>query len=152
MTLEYTTRPAVQADYRYCYQLTKKNMLELFTLHWGGWEPSKFREGFDVNTVSIILVAGRRAGYFSIKTRPDGLYVDNIQLSRPLRGRGIGTSILMHLIAENPLAGIHLTTFSDNPAKRLYERLGFVIRECDGMTIHMSLSRNEQSGQTSGKK
>ena len=67
MTAEYTIRPASSEDYWYCYRLTKKNMLHLFTRHWGGWVPAKFREGFDVDAISIIVVAGRRAGYLSAK-------------------------------------------------------------------------------------
>ena len=112
-------------------------MTDLFTRHWGGWVPAKFREGFDVDAVSIVVVGGRRAGYVSTTRGQEGLYIDNIQLSRPLRGRGIGTSILTQLLADHPAERIRLTTFSDNPAKRLYERLGFSVREQEGGTIKM---------------
>lgn len=147
MIPEYTIRPANPEDYWYCYQLTKTNMLDLFTRHWGGWVPAKFREGFDVAAVSIIVIAGRRVGYSSVKRRPYGLYVDNIQLSRPLQGRGLGTIILKQLIADNPTTDIHLTTFSDNPARRLYDRLGFIVTKRDGDTIRMSRRKTKDPNQ-----
>jgi len=137
-------RPATGEDYWYCYRVMKKNMLELFARHWGGWNPAKFREGFDLGAISIVMVAGSRAGYLSVKPRQDGLYIDNIQLSPRFQGRGLGTNILTRLIADNPSAHIYLTTFSDNPAKRLYERLGFTIADRDGATLTML--RNPQGG------
>lgn len=149
MIPEYTIRPATPDDYWYCYRLTKTNMLDLFTRHWGGWVPAKFREGFDVDAISIIVIAGRRVGYSSVKRQPNGLYVDNIQLSRPLRRRGIGTSILKQLIADNPTTDIHLTTFSDNPAMRLYGRLGFTVTKRDGATIKMSRRKTKEPNKPS---
>lgn len=142
MTPKYTIRTASRDDYWYCYRLTKKNMHELFTRHWDGWFPSKFREGFDVNAISIIIIAGRRAGYLDVKRRPNELYIDNIQLSSSLHGRGIGTSILSRLIADNPSLDIGLTTFSDNPALRLYKRLGFIITHREGATLMMARKKS----------
>ena len=138
MSPKYAIRPATAADYWYCYRLTKTNMLELFTRHWGGWVSAKFREGFAVNVVSIVVIRGRRAGYLSVNNRQDGLYLDNIQLSPTIRGQGIGTSILKQLQADNTSTSIHLTTFVDNPAKHLYERLGFVAVDKRGTTIKMT--------------
>ena len=135
---EHTMRPATGDDYEYCYRLTKRNMAGLFTRHWGGWVPAKFREEFVVDAVSIIVVGGRRAGYLSVKRRQEGPYIDNIQLSPPLHGRGIGTSILAQLLADHPGESVVLTTFSDNPAKRLYERLGFRVAGREGNTLRMA--------------
>ena len=151
MAPKYIIRPATPADYWYCYRLTKRNMLELFTRHWGGWVPAKFREGFHTNAVSVVVINGRRAGYLCVTHRKDGLYLDNIQLSPAMRGRGIGTSILKQLLGGNPSSRIRLTTFADNPAKRLYERLGFVTTGRRGMTIKMTLDpRKRNSAQPAG--
>ena len=145
MNPEYTMRPAKADDYKYCYRLTKRNMADLFTRHWGGWVPSKFREELVVDAVSIIVLGGRRAGYLSVKRRQEGLYIDNIQLSPPLHGRGIGTSILSRLLADHPGESVALTTFSDNPAKRLYERLGFRVAGREGNTLKMARHSNNSA-------
>jgi ribosomal protein S18 acetylase RimI-like enzyme len=51
----------------------------------------------------------------------------DIALAPPFRRRGIGTALLDALIAEAQASGrtlsIHVET--NNPARRLYERLGF---------------------------
>jgi ribosomal protein S18 acetylase RimI-like enzyme len=112
-------------------------MYELFCKHWGGWVPTEFRKGFIVEDVSIVIIAGKRAGFLSTKKKHTSVYIDNIQLSPVRQGQGIGTKLLNNLIATYSKVGIFLTTFDDNPAKRLYERLGFVVVERNGMTVKM---------------
>ena len=135
--MEYVLRPATADDYRYCYCLTKRNMCELFSRHWGGWVASQFRKGYDAADVTMIIVGGRRAGYLALKVAADSIYIDNIQLSSVHRGKGLGTAILRGLLREHAGRRVHLTTFADNPARRLYERLGFVVTETDRATLRM---------------
>ncbi len=144
--MNYETRQAAEGDYRYCYTVTKRNMAVFFTRHWGGWAPAAFRRGFNAGNVTMILVAGRRAGYISLRQEENSLYIDNFQLSAPLCGRGIGTRILTGLIKRRPGQTIRLTTFDDNPAKRFYERLGFVVTERNGMTVRMARIPNHTDG------
>jgi len=136
--LEYILRPASEADYQYCYRLTKRNMYDLFCRHWGGWNPSKFRQSFHPENISMIIINGRRVGYLSIKNDDIGIYIDNVQLSPALHGRGIGTDVLGELLNRHKQDTISLTTFTDNPVKRLYERLGFRVTKVEGMTLRMS--------------
>jgi ribosomal protein S18 acetylase RimI-like enzyme len=135
---EYSIRPATEADYPYCYRLIKRNMFDLFCHHWGGWGRGAFRKGFDAETVSMVIVNNRRAGYFCLKRIQEGLYLDNIQLSPSIQGRGVGTAILKDILREHSSEMILLTTFSDNPAKHLYERLGFALTERKGATLRMT--------------
>lgn len=135
--MKYSIRPACDADYQYCYRLTKRNMYDLFCRHWGGWVPAEFRKGFNPDNVSIVIMNERRVGYLSIKPDDQGMYIENIQLSPSLHGRGIGTEILEQLLKRHEREFIRLTTFSDNPARRLYERLGFIITEHRDGTLQM---------------
>jgi len=43
-----------------------------------------------------------------------------------LRGRGIGTKLLTELLSHAPSDRIGLSVQNSNPAKRLYERIGFL--------------------------
>lgn len=135
--MDYRLRPATDADYSYCYRLTQRNMGELFRRHWGGWNAAEFRKGFAAGNISMVIIAGKRAGFLSVVKEPTALYIDNIQLSSAWQSRGIGTALLKRLLAEHSEVSIRLTTFEDNPAKRLYERMGFVVLESKGMTIKM---------------
>nr|WP_281179389.1 GNAT family N-acetyltransferase [Sedimenticola selenatireducens] len=102
-------------------------MHDLFCRHWGGWVPAEFRKGFNPGNVSIVIMNERRVGYLSMKRDDQGIYIENIQLSPFLHGRGMGTEILEQLLKRYDREVIRLTTFSDNPARCLYERLGFII-------------------------
>ena len=135
--MDYELRPATFDDYTYCYRLTKRNMYDLFCKHWGGWVPAKFRKGFVVGNISLVIIAGKRAGYLNITREPTFIYIDNIQLSPAWQNQGIGTSLLNRLLDAHSRFSIRLTTFENNPAKRLYERMGFVVLERNGMIIKM---------------
>ena len=136
-SFEYALRRATKDDYEYCYRLTKFNMYWLFCRHWGGWKPSIFKKAFNAKNVNMVIIEGKRAGYLCLKTDSEFIYIENIQLSPYWQGKGLGTSLLNHLINKYPEKRFCLTTFDDNPAKRLYERMGFAIIERSGMTIKM---------------
>jgi ribosomal protein S18 acetylase RimI-like enzyme len=112
-------------------------MYALFCKHWGGWIPIEFRKGFMVENTSLVIIAGKRVGYLSVMKEPAYIYIDNIQISPAWQGHGIGTSLLNRLFNAHSRISIRLTTFVDNPAKRLYERMGFVVLERNGMAVKM---------------
>lgn len=80
---------------------------------------------------------GRDIGYFSLKETEVGLYLENIQLLPSVQGRGLGTVILKRVLQDNASQPIELTTFTNNPAMRLYERLSFEVIGREGETIRM---------------
>lgn len=135
--VDYQLRPATHADYQYCHDLTKQNMLTLFSRHWGGWVDDAFRKDFHVEEVTIIQTDEERIGYFSLSDREEEAYLSNIQLSPAVQNQGIGTEIMKTILKENAAKAIRLTTFQDNPAMRLYEKLGFEVTERDGETVYM---------------
>ena len=66
------------------------------------------------------------------------------------RGQGIGEKLMRALIGEAARRGLslNLSVRSDNPARRLYERLGFrdipgsaVTNRAGGLSIGMALTR-----------
>lgn len=144
-TMDYELRPATCDDYTYCYRLTKRNMQDLFCKHWGGWVPAEFRKGFVVENIAMVIIAGKRAGYLNIIREAAFIYIDNIQLSPAWQNQGIGTSLLNRLLDAHSGISIRLTTFEDNPAKRLYERMGFVVLENHGMTVKMEKTAQQDS-------
>ena len=132
-------RPATEDDYEYCYRITKQNMFDLFCRHWGGWVDAEFQKGFILKNIQIILVDGKRSGYLNYIVETDGVYIDNIQIDSALHGKGIGTNILGSFISSHKESKILLTVFDDNPAKKLYERLGFQTVEKMGSTLKMEM-------------
>jgi ribosomal protein S18 acetylase RimI-like enzyme len=98
--------------------------------HLEGWRrPEDF--GFIAERDGVAIGAAW-ARQFSLDEQP-AFYVDDrtpevtIGVSEAARGRGVGETLLSALIAEatRRCAGLCLNVRHDNPARRLYERIGF---------------------------
>lgn len=75
----------------------------------------------------LILTDGHRAGRLILHRTPTEIRVVDIALLPEYRGAGIGTRVIQGLQAEAAAAHLPLRLSVDksNPARRLYERLGF---------------------------
>lgn len=81
---------------------------------------------------------GEMIGFFCIREAADHLYLHTIQLVSVMRGRGYGTALLQHIesIAKSKgLPSIQLRVFKNNPAQRLYRRLGYTPLETDERSL-----------------
>lgn len=104
-------------------------------------ETEKYVRGFggpgDLGLVAVSAGAGAGAAWYRLLRAPDRGYghvrddIPELALAvQPhARGAGIATGLLSRLL-EHPrtrrLPGVSLSVDPDNPARRLYERLGFV--------------------------
>ena len=82
----------------------------------------------------IILLEGEPVGYVVIEDAETLHFVDLALLSE-FRGQGIGGAIFREEMEKG--RPITFTTEFNNPARRLYERLGFVITGEDGIYLQM---------------
>lgn len=99
-------------------------------------EERGFREHFDLPDVRIIEVGGRAIGYLKVIDMGDHVDLEGIYIERECRSRGIGRLVITDLLARTPKP-VRLRVYQSNPARRLYQRLGF--RELGGERgrIHM---------------
>ncbi len=81
----------------------------------------------------ILLVDGEPAGRFYVDRGEEEIHVIDIALLPPYRNRGIGTQLLGEVLAEGARTGVKVTIYVEkhNPAKRLYQRLGFEVIDQD---------------------
>lgn len=127
----YALRPATADDYDFLFALHRSAMRPYIEALWGWheeWQAEYFLKKFDPATRKVIVIDGVDAGVLVVEERPDEVYVGLIELLPPYQGRGIGTEILRQLAADAhrrglPLA-LHVLT-TNEPAQRLYKRLGF---------------------------
>jgi ribosomal protein S18 acetylase RimI-like enzyme len=97
---------------------------------WGwdeAWQRNDFDRRFGECAVSIIEREGRPAGALWLESKPDSIYVHELQVLPEYQGLGIGTTVIRHLIdgASSKNVSVTLSVLAANPrAKRLYERLG----------------------------
>lgn len=94
-----------------------------------------YREHYADAAFGIVLVGGEPAGRLYVARWPGEFRIVDLALLPEYRDRGIGGGILRDLQAEAAAAGkplrIHVEIF--NPARRLYERLGFRTIEDKGV-------------------
>jgi ribosomal protein S18 acetylase RimI-like enzyme len=98
-----------------------------------------YHERYPDAQYAVIVAGGAPAGRMYVERRPEEILLVDIALLPEHRGAGIGSALLTRLLAEaracaKPLR-IHVEL--DNPAQRLYRRLGFEPVEVFGLHVLM---------------
>lgn len=137
-------RQAVEADVPFLLLLRERTMVTHQLA--SGLVPSedereqRVRARFE--SAQIILLAGEPIGM--LKVIRDGVMWDllQIQLTPEKQGAGWGTRIVQGLIADARRCGasLRLSVLRANPARHLYERLGFVVTQEGPHSYEMQLS------------
>jgi GNAT superfamily N-acetyltransferase len=98
-----------------------------------------FARQWRVTEVRIIAVAGEDIGWLQTKMTDGALFLGQLYLSKHMQHQGIGTRVLQMLIEQARRAGRPFTTgvVKINPARRLYERLGFRPTHEDEHKVYM---------------
>ena len=95
----------------------------------------------------VIVVDGQRAGRLIVHRGAVEINVVDIALLPEYRGRGVGTVLLRAIFDDADAAGLPVIVHAEhmNPARRLYERLGFV--PVEDLGIYLKLERRPQPDQ-----
>jgi ribosomal protein S18 acetylase RimI-like enzyme len=135
-------RRATEADLDFLYALHVATMKEYVDRTWG-WDDAQqeaaYRRNHDPGAIQIITRDGQDIGMLYAEEREAEVFVAHIEISPEYQGRGIGSSILRGIVAEAALRQktVSLRVLRVNPARSLYERLGFKIVE--ETTTHFSM-------------
>ena len=134
-------RPATRADRAFLVDLyagTRADELALvnwddatkraFVVHQFSAQDDHYRANYPGATLDVIEVDGERAGRLYVHRGAADIRIMDIAVSPEFRGRGIGTALIEELIAEARSSGrrVSIHVEMQNPARGLYERLGFV--------------------------
>ncbi len=139
--MNVTLRPITDADLDFLHRLyatTRED--ELKQVPWTAEQKAAFvrqqfeaqhafwQENYTDTNWDLIVRDGEPIGRLYVARWPNDIRIVDIALMPEHRGSGIGTRLLKRVFAEADGAGkpvsIHVESY--NPAKRLYERLGFV--------------------------
>lgn len=137
---EITLRPASDTDIDFLHRLyasTRED--ELRQVPWSPEQKAAFvrqqfeaqhafwRENYTDTSWDLIVRGGEPIGRLYVARWPDDIRIVDIALVPEHRGGGLGTRLIRALFAEGDATrrkvSIHVEIF--NPARRLYERLGF---------------------------
>lgn len=109
---------------------SRANFFDIISCTLGWDEEVHMREPDDPLTYRMVYAAGRRVGFLRLREDPDCLYLSTVQLLPAFRGQGIGTLLLGYVesvarSSDAPCVRLHV--FETNPARSLYERLGYAL-------------------------
>jgi ribosomal protein S18 acetylase RimI-like enzyme len=90
-------------------------------------QDAAYRGNYPGATLDVIEVDGSPVGRLYVHRGPSDIRIMDIALARSFRGRGIGTALLRDLMTEADASGRKLSIHVEmnNPARSLYDRLGF---------------------------
>ncbi len=128
----YELRDATAADREWLYQLNRATMRDYVVQTWGAWDEAFQRQYFDDRYTpegrQIIVVEGADAGGLIVHREASRIFLGDISLLPAFQSQGIGSEVVHDLLEE--AAGldvpVELQVLKVNPARALYERLGFV--------------------------
>jgi ribosomal protein S18 acetylase RimI-like enzyme len=116
--------------------VTKRAFIE----HQFSAQDAHYREHYPGATLDVIEIDDEPAGRLYVHRGPRDIRIMDIALAPAFRGRGIGSELLRSLIGEADTSertlSIHVE--ANNPARRLYERLGFRLAGEHGVYLLMS--------------
>ena len=127
-------RAAVEKDVDFLYSLHVATMKQYVDQVWG-WEDvyqeSLFRKNYVPANIQIIEYDDKDIGMLSVEEREGDVFLSTIEIRPEYQGKGIGTAIIKKMVADSAkkTKPVTLQVLKVNPAKGLYERLGFEVVE-----------------------
>ncbi len=157
MTQQITLRPITPQDQDFLYRVyASTRAAELGQVDWDEARKSVFlrmqfnaqhlyyAENYAHAQFQIVLLDGAPIGRLYVDKRAAEIRIVDIALLPKQCGQGIGSHLLLEILAEGQARGVPVTIHVErfNPALRLYERLGFRPVEDKGVYLLMEWTRH----------
>ena len=104
-----------------------------------GAHDAHYRAHYPGAALDVVEVDGDPAGRLYVHRGKRDIRIMDIIVAPAFRGRGLGTALLRDLVAEAQASGRTLSIHVEqtNPARSLYERLGFAAAGEHGIYVRM---------------
>ena len=145
-------RPARESDREFLFALLQGALGPHIVKTFGPWREAEQREHFFASLKlalhQIVELAGEPIGCLNVARSAEQLKLNRVFLLPSHQGRGIGSQLVQALAAEADASGVpvRLRVFKVNPARHLYERLGF--RVTGEIETHFLMERAPRSAST----
>lgn len=135
-------REARQEDFFYCRSLYFAHLETV-----APEQEASFRERWIVPEVKIITRDGVDVGWRQTRIEDGALFLVQLFLEGRFQGQGIGTLVLRSLMSDASRAAMPMTlgVVKSNPARRLYDRLGFRVTHEDDRKFYMRYDHAEDA-------
>jgi ribosomal protein S18 acetylase RimI-like enzyme len=133
--MEIEMRQATAADVDFLWRIFRASMKGYISQARGEWneerEEAQFRYQLDLAASRIIRAKNLEVGFIMAPTRDGALWIHTICIDPEHQNMGIGTEVMRSVVGEakERTIALYLSVLKINPARRLYERLGFRVVE-----------------------
>ena len=145
-----TYRGAKSADRDWLFGLKRATMRNYVSAIFG-WDDVEqqqwFEEKFDPGQIRIIQVDGVDAGQLKVERHELDVYLAQIEILPRFQNGGIGSHVIRSIVedARKENKFVRLQVLRSNPARRLYERLGFSVQETTATHFKMKTTAGNQT-------
>ena len=126
-------RLATLADSEFVYEVVCKTIRPYAEQTFGVWQEAQVRSTLASNisagATKIIMVRAESAGILTVRELESHVQLDQVFVLPEYQRSGIGTQLVGEIVQRAKQLGlpVRLRVLRVNPAKRLYERLGFLV-------------------------
>jgi GNAT superfamily N-acetyltransferase len=126
----FRLRPATEADFEAVLALSIRAMREHLE-RLGRFDPerrrARMRKQFDAGIVQVIETGGAMLGCVGVDAAGEAVEIHSLFLDGPQQGRGLGAAVWQAILAAHPGRVFHIEVLKQSPARRFWERQGFVL-------------------------
>ena len=107
-----------------------------------------YRNTFSAAKFDVIEQSGQPIGRFYVERKPHEIHVIDIALLPAYRNKGIGGQLMNAVMREADSLCLRVSIFveKNNPAQRLYDRLGFIKKQDAGIYWFMAKDPYSHAG------
>lgn len=133
--MRYELRKCSEEDRAWAYALKCEAYREVVERQFGPWNEEFQRDLFNgrwnPGISRVVLVNGTSIGLIAVEERGEDVWLDEIQITREWRDKGIGTAIVQEIVSRTP--SVRLQVLKKNVrAQGFYQRLAFrIVGETD---------------------
>jgi ribosomal protein S18 acetylase RimI-like enzyme len=151
---EIELRQTTADDVDFLWDTFRISMKDYITQARGEWneqrEKSQFRNQLDLSAAQVIRSNDLAVGFIIAPIKDSAREIHTICIVPEHQRKGIGTEVLRRAVAQarEQKISLYLSVLKVNPARRLYERLGFEVIE--ETKHHFRMKFHGASGSESG--
>ncbi len=98
---------------------------------------ARLRDAFEPSWTRVVVADGVDRGCIAVRPTADSRWIEHFYLDPAVQRRGLGGQILAAVLAEADPRPFRLDVLQGSPARRLYERHGFVLERQDAVDVFM---------------
>jgi len=143
MAPHITVRSALEPDASFAYEVRESSMRKYVVETGGRWDEDEVRrqiaEDIRLTKLSVVEMNQQPVGILRVDDHPGHVDIDQMFLLREHQRKGIGTVLLQHILARarQRKVPVRLWVLRVNPARTLYERVGFSVFEETAASLHL---------------